>query len=450
MGFPQQRNNKIPCPSGRGILCAEDSLYALTPDRLLAGNLATAQWQERFNARATSPVRTSSNGASAFLPAPLDDVATAPEEEDLGEDLLDPALEETAGRLRAMVVDPQQPSTVYLGATHGLCWVSRDGGLTWQRLSRLGLAARTITRLVISSSPVPRWSPTLKAFGVAPPLTPRVGRTSRPPAGLDTTMPPTAEGRGAMAGLHAATTHGVARYDPMQHRWQLLTEGPAHTRIADVAATPRHLWIATDAGLFRASSVADPPPPPSALSRPDVAELFAHEPTIGDVRDAAIRYAETHPGKIASWRRLAQVRALLPSLSVSADTNLTDFRHWDAGANPDSLLRGERDMDWTTSLTWNLGDLIWNDDQTSIDVRSRLMVQLRNDIVDEVTRLYFERRRAQLARLLEPPGNPTALAEAELKIQELTALLDGLTGGEFSKRLTEAEQAQHRGGTRWK
>ena len=40
--------------------------------------------------------------------------------------------------------------------------------------------------------------------------------------------------------------------------------------------------------------------------------------------------------------------------------------------------------------------MIFSTEQTSIDVRSRLMVQLRDDILDEVTRLYFERRRLQL------------------------------------------------------
>jgi len=55
--------------------------------------------------------------------------------------------------------------------------------------------------------------------------------------------------------------------------------------------------------------------------------------------------------------------------------------------------------DWDVSVTWDLGELIYNGDQTLIDVRSKLMVQLRNDILSEVTSLYFERRKLQIELL---------------------------------------------------
>jgi hypothetical protein len=62
------------------------------------------------------------------------------------------------------------------------------------------------------------------------------------------------------------------------------------------------------------------------------------------------------------------------------------------------------------------------------------MVQLRQDILEQVTRLYFERvrLRAELAH----PGQATfkKRSEKELRIQEITALLDAFTGGKFSAR----------------
>jgi len=92
------------------------------------------------------------------------------------------------------------------------------------------------------------------------------------------------------------------------------------------------------------------------------------------------------------------------------------------------------------SLKWDVGDLIFNGDQTSIDVRSRLMVQLRDDILNEVTRLYFELKRLRLeltgADILE--GN--SRIEKELRAQELEASIDGLTGGFFSRSLDKAEE----------
>ena len=60
------------------------------------------------------------------------------------------------------------------------------------------------------------------------------------------------------------------------------------------------------------------------------------------------------------------------------------------------------------------------------------MAQLRDDIVNEVTRTYFERRRLQVKLLTNPPANQQMVLEQELRLQELTALIDGLTGGRFS------------------
>ena len=63
------------------------------------------------------------------------------------------------------------------------------------------------------------------------------------------------------------------------------------------------------------------------------------------------------------------------------------------------------------------------------------MVQLRDDILDEVTRTYFERRRLQIALLTQPPADEKQVIDKELRLQELTAMIDGLTGGYFSTHL---------------
>jgi hypothetical protein len=86
-------------------------------------------------------------------------------------------------------------------------------------------------------------------------------------------------------------------------------------------------------------------------------------------------------------------------------------------------------------LTWELGDLIFSDDQTNIDVRSRLMVELRDDILDEVTKLYFERIRIKMELDNLSIEDRKKRFDKELKIQELIASLDALTGGYFSKAL---------------
>ncbi len=61
-------------------------------------------------------------------------------------------------------------------------------------------------------------------------------------------------------------------------------------------------------------------------------------------------------------------------------------------------------------------------------------VQLRNDILAEVTRLYFERRRLQI-EMAESGETGQERIDKELRLQELTSLINRLTGGHFTKVL---------------
>lgn len=65
------------------------------------------------------------------------------------------------------------------------------------------------------------------------------------------------------------------------------------------------------------------------------------------------------------------------------------------------------------------------------------MVQLRNDLLDEVTRLYFERRRLQLELSANMPDEKDEKALKHLRLEELTANIDALTGGYLSEALNE-------------
>ena len=65
------------------------------------------------------------------------------------------------------------------------------------------------------------------------------------------------------------------------------------------------------------------------------------------------------------------------------------------------------------------------------------VVKLRDKVLDEVTRLYFDRRRLQVELLLDPPTGLQDQLESELRLQESTANLDAFTGGAFSASLPQ-------------
>lgn len=157
-----------------------------------------------------------------------------------------------------------------------------------------------------------------------------------------------------------------------------------------------------------------------------LAEAFKDEPVVQEVQRMAIAYAEVSNQKIKDWRKKAAAKAMLPKLSFGYNSNVY-------GSYSGAFAIGPND--WDVTVSWDLADLVYNDAQTSIDTRSKLMVELRNDILSEVTRLYFERRKLQFELFAAKDMSEKASMDKNLRIMELTALLDRLTGGAFSKDL---------------
>lgn len=197
-----------------------------------------------------------------------------------------------------------------------------------------------------------------------------------------------------------------------------------------------NIYVAAEKGIFKAVPVNFA----RVSASPLVQEYLKREPEIRQVQQAAIKYAEVNPEKISQWRLLAAKKALLPKLNIGLARNSTDLWHWESGSSAigqcgdDLLRRGKDSLDWDVTLSWDLGELIWNADQISIDSRSKLMVELRDDILDEVNKLYFERLRVQSELDNLPIEDRSKRFDKELKLEELTASLDSFTGGYYSEQ----------------
>ncbi len=205
--------------------------------------------------------------------------------------------------------------------------------------------------------------------------------------------------------------------------WRPLYQGMPSLEIVDaVIDSAGGVLAATAEGVYRLVQQ----PRQALLSSP---LQFLSEPSISDVQRMAVRYADMDPLKIQRWHRQSRMKALVPSFSLGVDRNATDLWHWDTGQNPDEMIKGREITEWDVSLNWDLSEMIWSSDQTSIDSRSKLLTELREDVLSQVTRIYFERRRLQMEqeRIAEEER-----AWTQLRIDELTALLDAYTGGAFS------------------
>ncbi|MDD2927836.1 MAG: hypothetical protein PHE30_03190 [Candidatus Omnitrophica bacterium] len=295
--------------------------------------------------------------------------------------------QERHSAIRYITIDPHNPDGIYLATDRGV-YRSKDRGKTWELLSEYGLLSRAAQFLLFSDK----------------------------------------------AQLYAVTKSGVFNYK--NERWRELSFKLSGCQINFLALDKEaHLYACTERGLYRMGSGQVDAPADQDI----IAQYSKGEPEIQGVQRQAIKYAEVSPEKINFWRKQAAVKAILPKLSAGIGRDTGDLWHWEGGSTTklydDVLVKGRDALDWDVTLTWDLSELIWNNDQTSIDTRSRLMVQLRDDILDEVNKLYFERLRVKIELDNLQIEDRKKRFEKELRLKELTASLDALTGGYFSNQI---------------
>lgn len=192
---------------------------------------------------------------------------------------------------------------------------------------------------------------------------------------------------------------------------------------------------------------------PTPTPEPTLEEVmghFEHEPSIREVQHAAIRYAEINPAQFAEWRRNVRGRGLWPELlqfTVGHDTDDDEgySRSKTIGISGGTAYLGpddeawdwdtDNDWDYEVRMRWNLQDYCFHNDALKISSETEKQVELRQEILENITKLYFDRRRLQVETVLQP-NVPIALkVKRQLQLEEFTAAIDAMTGGFFSDAL---------------
>jgi hypothetical protein len=194
------------------------------------------------------------------------------------------------------------------------------------------------------------------------------------------------------------------------------------------------------------SLLALPPLPPAAApgapdplraaeraALPALAALEGAEPGIVEIQEAAARVAGGAVAEAHGFARRARLSALLPR--VTAEVRREDHSSRVVG------LQGSGEVDylrltpataWVLRATWDLGELVAARGEVAAASAEGERARRRGEAVKRATVLFYERRRAQAALLLDPPDGALERAEAELQVERLGAELDALTGGLLS------------------
>ncbi|HTL48386.1 MAG TPA: hypothetical protein VL688_10055 [Verrucomicrobiae bacterium] len=304
------------------------------------------------------------------------------------------------GRIHALVPSSTAPGLLWLGTSAGVL-ESRDYGVSWKPLPSSGLKSRDIRKLLVL---------------------PKSGS------------------------LAASSSDGIYLYDFAQARWKELFGGlSAAPRALSLAGEDHNsLAVISDDGFaFYPLGGEVQPPPPLSIPSPEKLELFHRllklEPSARDIQSAVVRYSNTGSQKTKRWQWESRLKALVPQFSVGKNYSRGNSVDIDRGSTTDAdryiLGPDNLDRDIDVDVSWDLKDFIWSSDQTSIDSREKLMIELRHDMVSEATRLYHERRRLQMEIFFTPASGEMDHVLRQVRLDEITALLDGMTGGYLSQAL---------------
>ncbi len=165
-----------------------------------------------------------------------------------------------------------------------------------------------------------------------------------------------------------------------------------------------------------------------------ISQLARSEPTIEALRAAAVRASGAKTISSASWARRARAAGLVPTLTLRVLRALgrgEDLRQ--SATTSDALkLAVDNDLVLEARATWDFARLVFDPSELRASREHARRFSEQVDLESEVTRLYYQRRRAQMEMLLRTPSDPTECWQRELEIAELTSYLDALTGGALS------------------
>ncbi len=184
-------------------------------------------------------------------------------------------------------------------------------------------------------------------------------------------------------------------------------------------------------------------------------EVFDDEPDVYEVQQRVLEHRDFDDQRPDRWTRRSRLSHLLPR--VQGQTNWLDQHHRqdrfreDIDADEEGAYQRDgaqhlwRDdlrfrSIYSLRVDFDLSGLLYSGDEMAIQREVRSRWAMHDELIEEVTHLYFARRRLQLHGELFTDDDTTAALERHLEIEALTARIDALTGGWFRTRIQEVSR----------
>jgi hypothetical protein len=160
----------------------------------------------------------------------------------------------------------------------------------------------------------------------------------------------------------------------------------------------------------------------------------ALEPPVRDIVRAALRYFRVTPEAVDRLRSSARARGFLPLFAggyryddLSGARNIDQSEGTVVFKNQENS--GQQLHSFTLGAVWDFRELMMN----PAEIQAYGLVGVQRDVMLEVSRVFYLRRQIVLKLLLRPSDDPVVNMANEVRVEELTAILDVLTDGWFTR-----------------
>ncbi len=166
-------------------------------------------------------------------------------------------------------------------------------------------------------------------------------------------------------------------------------------------------------------------------------QQLSGEPSLIQLERAALQYADASKASTRNWRRAAKSAAALPTLKVTADYGIGRDEALDRYQDEPDRWGADTDRAYgiDVSLQWKLDELVFNTDELKVYDALADRAARRESLLSVLIGYYYERRRLQLEGILVPSTDVREALDRHIRINELTAAIDALTGGLLSRKL---------------
>lgn len=346
--------------------------------------------------------------------------------------------------VRTLAVDPENRSVVAAGTVSG-AFLSTDGGQTWRKIWS-GLGASADVRALAFR----RGDETGLLVGTADGLhlvTPdgsiALGVAQFSSTAIRSVVAP----RGDSSHLYVATARSVHESLDGGRTFAELYRGlatPNVIALSEEHSNPDSAWAATALGVYRLRPDGPVPVAGGRVAGPSIAEMVR----------AAERYHLYDSEQMRGWLRSARYSRLLPRLTAvwradwddNVGTDVTEIRDLNGNVVGYDRLPARFDRNnnqaFIITLTWRFDEVIHGSGRSQAISLARTITARRSRTLAEVARLARERRDVA-GRLAATVPNSSERAALEIRFQELTGYLDGVTGGALStfRKPTRAPKA---------